>query len=420
MKQSRKRTPGLTRKTRVALRQMEASLMKILIVTENFTMGGLETHLLSQIKTLGDAGHEFFVACSNYKDYGIIDSRMISATLSQGKRSTNGDIITESKKIADLARWFDADIIHAHPFNTIIPSVFAGYLTRKPVFVTLHGTPSIHMFGYGVRNPLYEKLLNSGTQKVYVVSEKLADDLLYVDKNKKGVLNNGIDLNMFFPAKRADNGHWALISRLEREKVTSIKHFMDMMKHIDIKHVDIYGAGSALGEITQYAQRLGLDDKVTFRGVTNDVPGAINGRYEGIIGMNRVILEAMAMNLPALLIHPDHVAGILYDSSAKLAMYDNMSGEKLPPVSPEQLNAQLPELENQPEKYSLRGFVQQYYDANTSWNNYIEEVSAIKKSYDDRSAPYGDIVSRAFELLNKLDDRGYFYESPDLIHLTSD
>ena len=79
----------------------------------------------------------------------------------------------------------------------------------------------------------------------------------------------------------------------------------------NIKKVDIYGDGSELENLKIFINDNNLENKVKVKGYITNVYDTINEKYNGVIGLGRVVLESLAMGMPTILIGYNRVNGFI-------------------------------------------------------------------------------------------------------------
>ena len=130
-------------------------MKSILIVTEQLTLGGLETHIQGEIRQLAEHGITVHLACGSLFDDAFLPSS-ISAVYSGiplAASASAGDLLTAINKLRAIIREQEIEAVHAHPFTSIIPAVAAAELEGVPCAITLHGPASLTSYG-----PAYDLL----------------------------------------------------------------------------------------------------------------------------------------------------------------------------------------------------------------------------------------------------------------------
>lgn len=83
------------------------------------------------------------------------------------------------------------------------------------------------------------------------------------------------------------------------------------MSNYDIKYIDILGDGNEFDNLNEYLKNNKLTQKVSLKGYSNKIYNEVNNKYNGIIGIGRVILEGLAMKIPCILIGNNKITGFV-------------------------------------------------------------------------------------------------------------
>jgi|GEM_PF-2805611 len=206
------------------------------------------------------------------------------------------------------------DIVH--PCDNI--SRIAGGAAAR-----MYGVPAVCHITDDFENTLVNKLLRAlilwGMDYIFPVSEKAAGFFNNNKHHKIIIVHTGIDLDYYTatvsrPAARMalniDNeelaigiigrlvpikGHAELFQALARFKAEHSKPFRCL----------VVGDGPQMGFLCDLARKLGIDDKVVFTGVVNDLPRILAALDLVVVpshteASSRVVLEAGAMGIPSI------------------------------------------------------------------------------------------------------------------------
>ena len=221
------------------------------------------------------------------------------------------------------------DIIHSNEFAATGVMSWANKL-HIPMAVVCHGSLRTELLSFlssadkrprywhwMILTPLHlfrrclfwEFPMRRNSSKIILVSPTLKRDFSLFSKNKVRVIENGIKL-----PKKSDfienNGTLNMLctGRADRQKGFQ-KAIMAVHQIEDLDlHLDIVGTGAYLGELKVLAQKLEVEDKVTFHGrVDDDELARIYAaadiyliptmRYEGL---PLALLEAMSHGIPTI------------------------------------------------------------------------------------------------------------------------
>lgn len=360
--------------------------MNILVVSQNFTRGGLETQIYTQYTAMKNENN-FSFAFSNYSSNFDFGNAKIYTGFKFSADSSIEEFYQDVNKLVEIVKENKIDIIHAHPFYSIFPAVFAAKIMNIPIVYTYHGVISFNFTNQINDNLLFKAIIESEIDKVFSVSETGVYAMQHVVNNSDKVvfLPNAIDLTKYKKNVVIDNKNWALISRIDSDKIEEIKKIISVMDEIDINKICIYGDGNKKEELQQYIAENELHNKVLLMGHCDNISEELNNKYNGIIGTSRAAMEAIAMGYPTLLTGYGKIAGIidlqLYNSIKK----ENFINKILPDITVDKLKQQIQNVylkeDARDELYKL--FISEY-SSNEIYMNYKKEIDniTIMSSYD--------------------------------------
>lgn len=207
------------------------------------------------------------------------------------------------------------DVIHVHLFPSLyLVSWFArvtGYKGR--LVYTEHSTENRRRSPKmkGVESMVYDPYY-----RIICISDQVLDNLalwLPQYRDKLTVIHNGIDLKRFRSAKASSRAALGLPEdktcivnvggfRVEKNQ----KALIQAISHLDSSfHVVFVGDGVEMKSCVALAANLGVSDRITFVGDTNDVPEILKCcdlyvQVSLIDGFGIVCFEAMAAGLPVI------------------------------------------------------------------------------------------------------------------------
>ncbi|WP_051618135.1 glycosyltransferase [Desulfofundulus thermocisternus] len=321
------------------------TIKSILIVTEAFEFGGLETHIRGEIKELSKYGCRVHLACGHRFREDLIPSSIasVSSGLALGPDATMKDLVNTVEALDSLIVEHNVQVVHAHPFTSMFPALIASEKRQLPCVLSLHGPASLGDC-YG---PYYDFLLRSvilpGASMVIAVSEEVLSLVLpYVSANKVVLIPNAVALNDYpvCEFRSPFDAPWLVVSRLDAFKVKGIIEFIRYARKAGIKGIKIAGDGPARTSLEDMLRNEGLQNYVNFLGFRTDITNLMHD-CSGVAGMGRVVLESLACGKPVCLVGYDGVKGLvdkqLFDRAAKF----NFSGRNLPNIDVETFMAQL-------------------------------------------------------------------------------
>ncbi|MEL4073350.1 glycosyltransferase [Ochrobactrum sp. GPK 3] len=321
-------------------------MKSLLILTDQYTVGGLETHINGEIRRLTAQGWKIHLAIGKQFDKDFIPDGVASITsgFDFGPAQSVAGLWQTICSLRELIRLNEIDVVHAHPFFAIFAGFIAAEFENTGFALTLHGPASLASYG-----PFHEFLLKQiilpHTPLVLAVSEEVAAMAApYVPARALKIFRNSIDLSAFIdptPDHEPLDRRWLVVSRLDEQKITGIFEFAVISKALGLPGIVIVGDGPAHAILQEKLNANQLGEFVEFLGTRLDVPSFAQ-RFEGVAGMGRVVLEGVALKKPVILIGYDGVKGLLQPSNFRSAMRANFSGRSLPNVNEDSFPKDVP------------------------------------------------------------------------------
>jgi len=355
----------------------------LLIISDRFANGGLETHILTYARKLHSEGYRLFLVSrfEEEQDYSLFTKRYDIhfdesdnvQTLFEHIRYIN--TIIEKEKI---------DKILVHPFLGIIPAFFASHQSGLPLIVTLHGPFSIDSY----LDDFYDfflKIVIFHYSKIILISEELNTlRLSYGSKDNFKVIPNPVDTSLFksveSPLTNNIRNKWALVSRLDYDKLEGLKRCLKTASQIGVQRIDIFGNGEAKDDLVKYIDIIQSESEIdiVFRGFSHRLHEDLCDGYTMVAGMGRVVLEAAAMDIPVLLVGYDGVKGLLNRESLLSVAWSNFSGRGFPNISVQTLLHMFDRFEFDPSEFLLRNIVLEYFSVDIlyeSYKHYLDDTT---------------------------------------------
>lgn len=377
--------------------------MKVLIVSENFINGGLETNIDTTVKKLNDK-IEFFFALGkynekwNYKNVYTGFNFSISSSIHQ--------FIEDVNRLVKIIKENNIEIVHAHPFYSLFPAVFAAKLCNIPVVYTYHGIGSFNFTCYINDTFLFDMLMDFEVDKIFSVSQagkKIMANIV-LNKDKVVFLPNSIDTDKFHKTKIAKNKSWALISRLDADKINEIKKIVNILDDIDIKSLYIYGDGTEKEEFKKFIVEKNLNDRVFLEGHNSNLSEKLHKNFTGVIGTGRVVMEAISMGLPIIIIGYNKISGVIDSKKYENIKYENFINKNLEEVSVKNLRNQIKKVYNNCyDKRFYKSFKKEFC-ANIISNKYYD---VLKKTTNISMLNLNEIMLE----IQKIDSDNSFYNN---------
>lgn len=356
-------------------------MRSLLIVTEAFEIGGLETHIRGEIISLTRAGCQVHLATGKRFSDLLVPSETASLTtdLPLGPEATFVELIHAVEVFRGIIRQHAIECVHAHPFTSLLPSLIAAELEKVPFVLTLHGPASLGSF-YG---PIYDFILTSillpQASLVVTVSQEVSELALPCSAQEQiFTLPNGIDVDAFTTNGAAGeiDPRWLLVSRLDPFKVAGIADFINKAKTAGLAGVLLAGDGPSREELITRLERENFTDFVEFCGIRADIPQLMQS-VTGIAGMGRVVLEGLASRKPVCLVGYDGVKGLIDQTSLFQAAHANFSGRNLVSIDETTFYHQIENLANVGVT-GLCEIVREHFRETCLWKSFLKKISALK------------------------------------------
>lgn len=353
--------------------------MNILVVTERFTFGGLETQLLGFIRQVQRLGHRASFAVSVGADsrrlHDAVDGRVLSVPLAP--ILTGEGALSAAEAIADFSRRERCDLLHLHPFRSLAIGAIAAARARLPFVLTLHGPGNLILADGDGPRVWMEDVILPAADRVFCVCAEVARMVAgRVHAARLTVLSNGVDLSRFRPARRDPSGAWAVVSRLDSDKLPSVLFALEALLSDDgpAPAARVFGEGTCRAELESWLAARGFAPRVTLEERTDSLEEELREGFAGVAGMTRVALEAGAMNLPVLLAGYDGARGLVRSSQMDELADANFSGRGRPVLLPGELARQMEALSRHPAEFDLRPWVERNANEALLWGRYLALV----------------------------------------------
>lgn len=373
--------------------------MKVLIVSESFANGGLETNIDTTVRSL-KGKIEFFFALGKYNEKWKFDNVYTGFNFSAS--NSIHQFLEDVRNLTKIIQENNINVVHAQPFYSLFPAIFAAKLCNIPVVYTYHGIGSFNFPCYPNDTLMFDMLMDYEVDKIFSVSQEGKEIMenIVMNKNKVVYLPNSIDTEKFCKTKVAKNKTWALVSRLDDDKVKEIKKIIKILPEIDIECLHIYGDGSKREELEKLIQENNFNNKVYFKGHKDNLPEIFDATYRGVMGIGRVVMEAISMGFPTIIIGYNKISGVIDYEKYEAIKYENFVNKNLPEVSIEDLKNQIKNINNNyydkrfyrlfKKEFSTTIISERYYNelknlTNISILNIKEVYNDIQKIQSDNS-----------------------------------
>ncbi|ENC9555534.1 glycosyltransferase [Aeromonas dhakensis] len=363
--------------------------MNVLIITDKFIMGGLESQIIGYVNHLSSSGHKaYLIAGLADRDY-VYKSKFEGAEYLK-EINEELDSINFVKIIRDIRHYislWDIDVIHTHPFMSHIIGGFAAKLEKKQHVLSLHGPASIPNYFGPVYSFLLKYIILPSSDKILCVSEETKNllPLTLFKKEQLLICRNAVNIRIFKPSDNAKKkslyGQWVFISRLDADKSSGLIDFAIKAKSIGITGLTVIGDGPYKNDLLIKLQELSLSEFVEFKPACLDIQSCIH-EYTGVAGMGRVILEACACGKPTFLVGYDGVKGAVNVPLLLHARRRNYSGRGLVNISAEKMHSELNSSFHEGNLIYNRCYVSKNANEDCVWRSVINELTKNNISED--------------------------------------
>jgi glycosyltransferase involved in cell wall biosynthesis len=380
----------------------------VLIVTQEFTYGGLETHILGEIKELTSLGHQVFLLAGKTTPEALerLGIRTYTDTILSSHDISEYEFYHSVDRIRELIHANKITRIHAHPFISLLPSFVAATIEQIAFVATLHGPASLEGFSGPVLSFLLGSIVFPCSSGIVCVSEEIKNLLQpFVDKPRVHTLLNAISINADHSVPdTAIKDSWLIVSRLDELKSPSIIQFIKMAYQMGMKGISLAGDGPYRDQLLAELSSLIEEGYLTYLGKVDDAQ-SIMPQYEGIAGMGRVALEGMACHKPVILVGYDGTKGIITEGSFVEMQYANFSGRGIPTITENKLSESLLDLKSL-KKNDIRSFLKKYHDEKKQWKVFSQLLDGLEPPDENILTDwYRSVVSG----LGKANESSIFY-----------
>ena len=322
-------------------------MKNIMICLEKMDIGGIETSVLNQALEYKRRGIKPIIVASKGIYVDILKENNIDFEEIEFTLENNIDM-KKAQKIMDIIDKYNVEQVVINQLPCILSVLPACIIKNIPYVAYVHTSlkviqdDDINMYNwYEKTYPIYKDLLKVYFQNAYkiIAISKIAGDYVIdryqLSKNKLQVLFNSIDLNLYKSTEKENKKEkWVVISRLSKEKEQSIKNAIDIFNYYDNtnKTLTIVGDGNKKEELEEYVREKESKDKITFVGARNDVKDIID-ENDVVLGVDRVILEALAMKKIAVLIGYDKPKQIITKNNIEIEANEGFCGASLASLS---------------------------------------------------------------------------------------
>ncbi len=361
-------------------------MKNVLIVSEAFLNGGLETRVQEEVAEYRKHRCKVFLACHNFnKDHRRLFNKvlMLDTLLRENDCIDSRRLLSVRDKIVRFCQKNAVDHIECHPFFCVLPAALAAEKLNVPITYTLHGVASANFVDIDSTGlyTLYYMIIKYGVDQIVAVAEYLQKQYAYLSP-KIIIARNGIKLSKKMrPARKTTSNTKAfcIASRIDAPKSKIIMDFLPKIHGLsEVKKIDIYGDGDSVEALRNFVEQRKMK-KVNVCGWVNDVSKTIvEKKYDAIFGMGRVVLNALSVSVPvgvlgyggfAGFVRNDNIAHFAENNFTDWDTYDDLDIKK-----------EIKKVQKSPQEYKLTRKEMAPYDSEGIWKSYFEEAKSIART----------------------------------------
>lgn len=295
-----------------------AARPKILHLIDTGGPGGAETVFLRIAAGLAERGWEAMPVVGR-DDWLAAQLRRtgIEPTILDAKGSFN---LAYLRQLRRLVRAQHIGAVVTHLYGSAIYGALLGLITRTPVIAILHGQSDISAAERF--SSVKARIVAAGATRLVAVSTALREDLsaaVPAPAARWSVIPNGIDVESLYPGGSlglrqrlglaAETRLVGALGNIRKPKAYDV--FLNVAARVTERdpgyHFVIAGQGSdrQMDALLALRKQLGLEDKVTFHGLENDIRGYLGDLDMFMLtssteGFSIACVEAMACGLPVV------------------------------------------------------------------------------------------------------------------------
>ncbi len=332
----------------------------VAILTMSLNIGGAETHIFELACALAESGHNVTVFSAGGVYVEKLEARGIKHVLTPLDTKNPLSILKSYCIIRDYVKNNRPCVIHSH---TRISNFTANLISKKygvPFVSTIHG---IYKAGFPAR--IFSKW---GTRALAVSEDRkrYAVDCYDFDENKIRLTVNGINLDTFcnnrLPEFKAQLGLCdkkviLCVTRLDPDGCEHVYKLLECAQDIYKSRPDstivIVGGGKRADDLKRIAADINArttDGFIRFEGPQTDIYKYCN-IADVFVGLSRSALEAMACEVPTVLLGNTGYIGLFSDATRDICINTNFTCRGVPYPDNREISALIVDMINDPAKY---------------------------------------------------------------------
>lgn len=379
--------------------------MKILVVSETFSRGGLETQIKTYYDNLPEEVEMVF-AFANTTGEVTLDNAKIYTDFHFSFNDTVNDFCEDVERLVDIIEKENINVIHAHPFYSFFAALFASQITQTKLVYTYHGFSSFNFLNTATVSAIFKYAFESGAvAQLHAVNSVGIDCFEAMGYRNNVFIPNPIDTEKFQTVEYVNNKKWAIISRIDSDKLVEIKELILNKDKFGMDTIDIYGNGAEVEALQQFLQENQLSSAVQYKGYCNDVYNTIHQNYNGIVGIGRVILEGLAMGIPVFMIGYGKLTGFINKE-----LYDEIYPVNFTNFKTNRTNFEMPNAE---ELHLIQKDVKERFFVYGVIKTYVESINSCESIY---LANFKRFYFELKALANNTESANYFFTTSRAVY----
>jgi len=341
----------------------------ILILTEYFDRGGLETSILSEAASLRALGAKVCLATGSGPGRIPADAfDAIQTNLAMGPTVSFGTLRRCLDDVVAFARAQNVTAIHAHPFHSMNVGFLAATEMALPFAVTLHGPASVAEMSAPVTRSIFRTGVLRSARRTFCVSPETMLRCRAAGGSPT-LLRNTATI-----AQRAgvssNDKPWLWAGRLDDPKSAGLMDLCQKLRGTG-HTLRVFGDGPSRAKLEE---TIAGDPSLSFVvscGWRSDLE-TVYADHAVVAGMGRVIIEAAAHGVPCLLVGYDGVKGFLHRGNVAAASFANFSGRGLDTVTADDFASLLARFAHNPQDFDILDWIKAEHDAVVVWKRFLE------------------------------------------------
>ena len=287
----------------------------------SFKDGGMERGLLNVINHSDPERFRHVILCLT-ESGAFVEHLKAPDCLVVNLQKREGNDFRLPKRLADAARQYGLDILHARGWPTLVETAVAALLANITTTVYgFHGKTIDDLQGIGFVRRLAQRLFIRSYSRIITLNQLMASDFAGecgLPPNQVRIIPNGVDIHHFSPrADRSDLrkqfglppdrlilGNVARLDPVKNHEMI-IRTLPRLRQHPSRPFVLLVGEGGHRPVLEARIKSLGLTEDVRLLGYSEQIPALLNcmdlyiqsSLYEGF---SNTVLEAMACGVPVM------------------------------------------------------------------------------------------------------------------------